>query len=428
MRFHLFSKTILLFFWLSRPRNSMIRRSPKSLGALVSLLALSIAAIFLAGCGSGARSVAAEDKPAAETAEPSAVPVSREADDLARFLAGLPGTPGSPYSALESNPAWQEHRRELDRAWAGAEKQILSGLREFQGRELNSAAVATAPVLYPFSGPDILTASLYFPHSPRYVMVALEPAGTLPAFSQIEKRTDLPQYLAAIRETVASELGRSFFITRQMDRQFRGQVTDGLLIPILQLLVRTNNRVLGYRYVRIDESGALVDRILGRQLPEHTANKGFELDYVSQSDNSRHKLFYFSANLANDHLGKNTGFETYLTTLNGSTVVLKATSYMTHRPEFSLIRETLLANAGAVLQDDSGIPYHYFRTNAWNVRLYGDYDRPYGSFRWLEQADLREAYKTSPPQPLPMHIGYGFQRIPSNLLFAVRTGSQQARR
>ena len=45
---------------------------------------------------------------------------------------------------------------------------------------------------------------------------------------------------------MASELGRSsFFITRQMDHQFRGQVTDfGLLAPILQLLVRTGHTVL----------------------------------------------------------------------------------------------------------------------------------------------------------------------------------------
>jgi len=42
---------------------------------------------------------------------------------------------------------------------------------------------------------------------------------------------------------MASVLGRSFFVTRDMDRQFRGQVTDGLLIPILQILVATGHTV-----------------------------------------------------------------------------------------------------------------------------------------------------------------------------------------
>jgi len=54
------------------------------------------------------------------------------------------------------------------------------------------------------------------------------------------------------------------------------------------------------------------------------------------------------------------------------------------------------------------------------VQLYGDYIKPYGSFSWLEQPDLREAYKTAGAKPLPMHVGYGYRRITSNLLLATR--------
>ena len=38
-----------------------------------------------------------------------------------------------------------------------------------------------------------------------------------------------------------------------MDRQFRGQVTDGLCLPILELLVRSDHTILGFRYVRLDD-------------------------------------------------------------------------------------------------------------------------------------------------------------------------------
>ena len=38
----------------------------------------------------------------------------------------------------------------------------------------------------------------------------------------------------------------------------------------------------------------------------------------------------------------------------------------------------------------------------------------------MEQPDLREAYKTAGPKPLPMHVGYGYRRITSNLLLATR--------
>ena len=138
------------------------------------------------------------------------------------------------------------------------ENELLDGSRKFQLDELNGPAFQNRTVFYPFSGPDALTVTTYFPHNPTYVMVALEPAGTLPTVDQITKR-DLSEYLGSLRQTTSDELGRSFFITRQMDKQFRGQVTDGLLVPILQLLVRTGHTVLGFRYIRLDDNGQIIE-------------------------------------------------------------------------------------------------------------------------------------------------------------------------
>jgi len=106
--------------------------------------------------------------------------------------------------------------------------------------------------------------------------------------------------------------------------------------------------------------------------------------------------------------------------VKGSATFLKATSYMTHRPEFSIIREEVLAKSIAVLQDDSGIPYSYFAA-PWQVQLYGSYIRPYGSFKWLRQVDLQKAYQGAGPKPLEFRIGYGYSKVPSNLLFARKT-------
>ena len=124
--------------------------------------------------------------------------------------------------------------------------------------------------------------TLCFPQSPTYVMVGLEPAGTLPKLSQIEKR-GVSKYLAEMRETVASELSRSFFVTRQMDRQFRGQVTDGLLLPILHLLVRRHNAILGFRYVRLDEQGQVIDRTADSGEHGRFGNKGVEIEFRADS-------------------------------------------------------------------------------------------------------------------------------------------------
>jgi hypothetical protein len=372
----------------------------------------------LLGAVVGCSRSAPQPKTAESQAIPAAITQSREADDVARFLAGLPATTGSPYAELESTAAWRRHRKILDAAWKSANERLIQGLVEFQRQELSSPPLDRAPVFYPFAGPDAITPLVCFPQSRVYVLVALEPAGTLPTASQIEKKS-LERYLGAMRQTMASILGRSFFITREMDREFRGQVTDGLLLPILQLLVRTNHTVLGFRYLRLDDDGRMVERPANYHTAGVIGNKGVEIEFRS-ADQSVHRLRYLSVNLSNERLREDRAFMTYAATLKGSTTLLKATSYMTHKPEFSMIRDLVVSISGAVLQDDSGIPYSSFVPGAWRVQLYGAYQRPYGSFKWMEQKDLRAAYQQPNVKPLPMQIGYGFRKAASNMLLAER--------
>jgi hypothetical protein len=355
----------------------------------------------------------------AGVAQQSTVPRSREVNDAGRFFAGLPAEDGSSFARLEAGEVWKEHRRRLDLAWAKTETGLISGLRDFQKQELDGAPLANSTVFYPFGGPDFLTATLCFPRSPMYVIVGLEPAGTLPSAEQLAKK-DMSRYLGGLRETMASVLGRSFFITREMDHQFRGQVTDGLLVPILHLLARTQHTVLGFRYVRLDDDGRVIGREADYKAPTTFGNKGVEIEFRSNADQAVQKLYYFSVNLSDERLRENKPFLAYAARLKGTTTLLKATSYMIHRKDFSVVRELMLANSAAILQDDSGIPYHWFQPTLWKVSLYGDYDHPYGSFRWLIQADLRKAYQTSGGKPLGFRIGYGYGRIPSNLLLAKR--------
>ena len=376
-----------------------------------------LAAVVMLSC-----SYASTPKPTKPLADRLREPVAsdRYADDVGRFLAGLPARPDSPLAKFQDKPAWAKHRQDLDSAWTKMDDERLPAMRAFQKAEFGSNPAATSTVFYPFSGPDVLTVTVFFPQSPVYVMVGLEPAGTLPSPKELDKKK-LDEYLAETRSSVASELDRSFFITRQMDRQFRGQVTDGLCLPILELLVRSGHTIQGFRYVRLDDAGQIVERAFDYHAPGRIGNKGLEIEFRTDSDQSVHKLFYFSVNLSNTHLQINPAFLAFLSRLQGATTFLKATSYMVHEPGFSTIRERVLAESAAVLQDDSGVPYHFYVSPSWRVQLYGEYVRPYGSsFSWLEQPDLRTAYQTQQPKPLPFRIGYGFKAVPSNLLFAAK--------
>ena len=393
----------------------------------LAVCAVLCAAIVPSGCSQTTPPQAETKDPAPAAAAAPAVtaaalrlPPRREADDTARFMAGLPGKPESPYLELESHGEWKDHAKRLDAAWVRAEKVLLGGLDDFQKQELNDPAIQNAPVFYPFSGPDTLLVTYAFPHSPTYVLVGLEPPGTLPTPASIDKQLEkrkMTEYLGDVRETVASILGRSFFITKQMDSQFRGQVTDGLLMPILELLVRSNYSISGFRYVRLDETGQVVDR---EPKPGQATDKGVQIEYISDTDHSVHTMYYFTLNLADERLKENKPFQTYIASLKGFNAAFKATSYMTHHREFSVIRSLVLDNANTIVQDDSGMPFKYLTPDTWKVQLYGKYTQPFGVFKYWAEPDLAKAYTDTTVKPLPFRIGYGYSVIPSNELVARR--------
>jgi hypothetical protein len=141
-----------------------------------------------------------------------------------------------------------------------------------------------------------------------------------------------------------------------------GQVADGLFEPILELPVHMNHSVLGFRYIRLDDTGSPVDRARDDPAPDKNRNKGVQIDFRTDNDGSVHTLLYLSVNLSDQMLRNNAAFLSFLSRLNGSTTFLKATSYMRHKSEFSIVRDQLLSNSVAILQDDSGIPYRFLQT------------------------------------------------------------------
>ena len=342
------------------------------------------------------------------------VPRNREADDLGRFLAGMPAREGSPFLELQQRSEWQEHARASGKMWGTFERDRLPALREFVQQELAAIKAPNAPLFYPFGGPDSLTVTTFFPGCSTYVLVGLEPPGTIPAVRQF--RPDrLGAQLADMRGTLESLLIRSFFVTRQMDQELRGQVTDGVLPDILVELVRGGVTILGARFVAIDEKAQVVDRPAGAK----ARNRGVVLEFENDADHSVHQLWYLSVNLADDQIGKNPEFFKWVASDGPAVTYLKATSYLTHQNLFSQIRDHILDHSVAVLQDDSGIPYKFFTSRQWRVQLYGEYEQPYGSFRYLVQPDLQKAYRAGQDvRKLNFRIGYGYGRAPSNLLLA----------
>jgi hypothetical protein len=344
------------------------------------------------------------------------VPQSKDADDFGRFLAGIPGRADGPYAKFEKDPAWSVHRKAFDGEWAKFEEKRVPVLSNFKKNELNGAPNSGGTLFYPFGGPDFVTANLFFPENNNYVFVGLEPAGTVRPASAFEQKP-LANTLPRIRLTLESLLIRSFFITDQMDKQVRGQITDGLLPLLLVQMVRTGHLIRGHEYVTIDEKGNYV----ARKATEGQRNKGVVIEFQRQGSEEVKRLAYFSVNVHNESLKDNKEFIAFMDQLKPMSSFFKSASYLPHRDDFSMIRDLVLSKSSAIAQDDTGIPFRFFEQAKWDVNLYGKYTQPYGSFKFRKQTDLKVAFdKGQNVKDLGFFIGYGFGRAPSNLLVARR--------
>ena len=343
------------------------------------------------------------------------VPANPYADDAARFLAGMPGRAESPLKKREAEKQWQAHAAGFDAAfarWATVRQPPISA---FQASELAGNEIESATAFYPFGGPDVVHLLTFYPKNPVYIMVGLEPPGTLPTEKRLRSAA-LEAQLPEVRRTLFDVLGKSFFITKEMDKQLRGQVTDGLLPIMLVQLVRSGAKILGTAPIMLDPKGTVVAR---DESLKNQVNRGVAIDYVMKSETKPHRIYFFSINLGDSRFAANESFKAFLAQQPRLVSMFKSTSYMPHRADFSAIREQVLQRSTAVVQDDSGIPFKFYEAAKWNRQLYGQYSKPYGSFRNLVQPDLQKAFADKAAvKPLAFNIGYGFNRIPSNLLIA----------
>ncbi len=349
-------------------------------------------------------------------------PDPNRADDAARFLAGLPGRDASPFKLLEESPAWRQHARDMQALWGKFQVGRQPAMRRFAQSELHAGADRGRAVWYPFSGADALTMLTFFPGRRTYVMAALEPPGLVPGPERFSGEA-LAEELPAIAGTLQSLLQKSFFVTREMDSQLRGQVTDGVADPLLILLARSGYRIEGFEYIQLDDHGRVTPRIPGPKRSAFGLNRGIRFDIRPEQGGDTSALYYISLNLDDRHMKANHAFPAFLASLGATDTLLKATSYMLHSPQFGLVRSLILDRSASILQDDSGIPWRFFAGGPWQVQLYGDYVQPYGkSFQFRAQPDLRAVYEARKQQvrPLKFRIGYGAGRVTSNLQLARR--------
>jgi hypothetical protein len=148
---------------------------------------------------------------------------------------------------------------------------------------------------------------------------------------------------------------------------------------------------------------------------------GVRIDFRREGRAGIQTIYYVQANVADDALKSNPAILAWAGRFGAGNVYLKAASYLLHESYFSRIRSFLLNQAASILQDDSGIPFRFFRDGSWRFWLFGTYSGTLDIFAKHYQSDLQAAF-TAPgvAVSLPFGTGYKWRLGESNLLLAVK--------
>ena len=341
--------------------------------------------------------------------------VTEKWTNTAKILAGIKVDENSKFSEIEATNSWKNHRNFLETSWNQLESQQLSKVRKWSEEHLKAINETSPSVFYPFSGPDFLYAYNLFPQGKEYVLIGLEPVGSVPDFEQLSPAQSA-QKIQEAKNSLFAILKYSFFRTNDMKVDMARQ---GVLPIIFLFMGRTNQTILDVEYVGVAKDATV-------QKYEEGMVPGVKISFVPEGESTPRTLYYFSTDLSNGGLEKNPEFKTYMEKIEQPVTYLKAASYLMHYGTFSTMRELVLSQSENLLQDDSGIPVKSFNTEQWDLTFYGNYTPPRAPFNQEEyQPDLMNIYRSNKNiDKLDFGIGYNFGPNESNLMLADQKESQ----
>jgi hypothetical protein len=332
-------------------------------------------------------------------------------NDVARYLAGLELPAESPAQVFTQEPAWGTHVEQFGASWARLEKNQLEPVRAWASANLGPPSPT---LLYMFSGPDYLYAHNFFPEARTYVLAGLEPPGRL-----IRLHTLTPEErqrgLEALRESMKTVMGASFFVTADMLKDLQGHAFSGVLPVLYVFLARSGMEILDVRHVGLREDG----ETFVMPGPARTRPNGIEITFNDPVRKTERRLFYFSIDLSNAGLADG-AFLKFIERQGKADAFFKSASYLPHAENFLRIRTTIKAQSVRILQDDTGVPLIAYDQNVWQVRPFGSYTRPIQMFDYMFQPALARLFETGSPAPVNFRLGYGYGISTTGILLATR--------
>jgi hypothetical protein len=337
-------------------------------------------------------------------------------DDRASFISGVEGGKTECLLKLNSSKKWNLYAKDLDSLFSHTNSFRIKKMKSWADSELIYNQNVTT-VFYPFSGPDFLTADIFYPDADQYIMIGLEPIGYIPDICKMHPDS-VTSYLNTINNSLKDIFKRSYFITMTMGSDLKKTKANGCT-PLISLFIkRTGHQILSIQRIGVDSLGKL--QVFDSMKYRKSTVPGVKIDFLSLSKKKVQSVYYFRTDISDKGLAKYPGFKIYMSHLPQSFSYLKAASYLMHSNEFKMIRNIIFDVSATILQDDSGIAYKYFDKTKWDIRLYGKYQKPGTEFSYISEPDLEKAYKSAKYRPLSYTIGYNWRAGNSNMLYAIK--------
>ena len=328
--------------------------------------------------------------------------------DTARLLAGLPALGSRDYfSSVRNSPEWQNHQSRMDELWSNFEWRHRAPIDTWAGSEISDIR-SSHGLFYPFSGPDFLFAHTFFPGADTIILCGLEPCEPLPPLHVITPQ-ETAAGLGGLVTSVSSVMQFSFFITKDMRRDLVSTRFRGVLPLILAFMARTGHQIESVELVSLDASGSPVINPSGSGLMirAYGPNGAFR------------RVFYFRQDLSDGSLNPGSPILRFTSSLGQPPAFVKSASYLMHEGGFSVIRNYLLTQCRAIVQDPSGIPFRDVRASGMKLRLYGNYTGTLEMFSEHNQPDLIEAYARRDYGAQPLSFGVGYMYNPERTCLMV---------
>jgi hypothetical protein len=337
--------------------------------------------------------------------------------ETSRFIAGMPA--GIHFDEHQQKEHYTKHKDFTDKSWATTLDTMIRPVQKWCAEKNIGDTRDSLLCFYPLSGPDFLFANLFFPQADHYILLGLEPRGSMKDLRGLND-TEMQKYLEGIRSSMKYINSRGYFVTSHMSSDFTKAHLNGMVHMMLYMMARTEHKILDVYEVWLDENGKEQKLNKGEKAPEGKIVAA-KIEFLSPDQTEKRDAYYFKLDASDKYLEEHKEFSSFVNSFPRRAAYMKSASCVLQNSPFSVMRK-LVMDSDRILQDDTGVPFRYFSEDSTlNVQLYGTYTKTINDLNWCYQPALRKALEQSGNNAdLPFRISYNGNYGEGMLLWAKR--------